>query len=139
MSSVKTATNWIPPNVKEILAEWWEQYAQRKGLTWETGPPVNKDQHGNLYVTLHWAGPVGETELVSWFFGTFQELLDSFEESMTQFLGDNKHVIWRISPQFVEGRGPSNRRGSAGAVYLWGSIRARLTCYPEKPPSVAGS
>lgn len=109
---------WTPPDVKEMLGEWWDQYARRNGITWSVGPKGKIDHCGNPYVTLIWSGVKDEAQLVPKFHGTLQELFDAFEKSLDALRGTNRHIVWRFMPHYL---------GNPG------TIRARLTCYPHKP------
>jgi hypothetical protein len=108
------------------LAGDLEKYMESQGFTFEVGPPRKFDQYGNEYTSLLMEGP--REEGVKDYLkvrATSENLArQTYEKSLFKFLGNNRHVIWRMRPE-VAGM-------TDGFIEEWG-VYSRLTVYPERP------
>jgi hypothetical protein len=107
------------------LADEIEKYMQLHGFTFEVGPPMAYDQYGNQYTTLRMEGPFeeGRKEFLRVRATSEKFACQTYEKSLFKFLGNNRHVIWRMRPE-VAGM-------TDGFIEEWG-VYSRLTAYPER-------
>jgi hypothetical protein len=104
--------------------EWLDQLLESNGITHERGKPMRWDQYGTDYTILAMDGPVKEGEPLP-IAREHKESIERYRKSLLDFIGTNKHVVWRIAPEL------DVRIGQDFSVEY--RMYSRLTVYPERP------
>jgi len=111
---------------------WIQAFLTSHGVTWETGPPMRYDQFGNDYVELLLFGPVPYSAITHHqpvtYARTVEQAKAEYQRVLLGYLGENRHVVWRIEPE-ISGVGKPPREFPLFAVY------SRLTAYPSRIPN----
>ena len=115
-----------PTATKSVYCQWIADFLSAHGITFEVGPPMAYDQHGREYTTLLLGGPRDEDnpEYLSMTASTEAVAKTQYEKVLMEFIGQNRHVVWRTEPDF-----DSMRLGEF--VTKW-SVYSRLNAYPER-------
>jgi len=102
---------------------WYEEFLSALGITHEVGPPMRYDKNGSEYVVLLSGGLNAEYNA-----GHHPTTLDTesnedrasrrYEHQLLAYLGDCRHIVWRIQPQMERTRYGRYR------------VYSRLTAYP---------
>lgn len=108
---------------------WWQNFLQATGITWEIGPPMNKDALGHLYWTLGIGGVKAEGAPWPLFASTEEFAQQFYLKYLLENLMGNTYIVWRITPTIDQ---HAHRIGRSDSASFY-TIRSRLTSYPRKP------
>jgi len=120
-----------PTATRSIPSPWIAEFLAAHGITFEIGPPMRYDQHGNDYVTLMLGGPRDEDNPERLTVTASSEKLakSQYERDLLAFLGTRRHIIWRTEPEIAT-------KKLKQFALLWTAqwtIYSRLNAYPERP------